>query len=75
MMMWGIVKGCHVADGFIRHSVRCFHQHHCLDADGNTRTRVFVEVGEEGSQLVDVGKWLMCYFLNTTEKIVKFDSI
>ena len=30
MMMWGMVKGCHVADGFIRHSVCCFHQHNCL---------------------------------------------
>jgi hypothetical protein len=74
-MVWGILKGCHVTDGFIRHSVCDFYQHHCLDADGNTRTRVFVEVGEEFNQLVNVGKWLMRYFLKTAEKIVKFDFI
>ena len=74
-MMWGIFKGCHVADGFVCHCIRCFHQHHFQDADGNTRASVFVEVIEEGSQLVDVGKWLMCDFLNTSETIVKSHCI
>ena len=75
MMMWGIVKGCHIANRFIRHSVCFFHEHHCLDADRNTGTRIFVEMGEEGSQLVHVGKWLVGDFLNTPEKIVEFDCI
>jgi hypothetical protein len=41
---------------FVCHSIRCFHEHHCLDADDNTGAPVFIEVSEEGSQLVDVGK-------------------
>ena len=55
-MVWGILKGCHVTDRFGCHSIRCFHEHHWLDADDNTWAPVFTEVSEEGSQLVDVGK-------------------
>jgi hypothetical protein len=39
------------------------------------RAPVFTEVGEEGSQLVDVGKWLVCDFFNTSEKIVESHCI
>ena len=74
-MVWGIFKGCHVTDRFVCHGIRCFHEHHCLDADDNTGAPVFTEVSEEGSQLVDVGKWLVGDFFDTSEKIVKSHCI
>jgi hypothetical protein len=74
-MVWGIFKGCHVTYGFVCHGIGCFHEHHCLDADDNTRAPVFTELSEEGSQLVDVGKWLVCDFFDTSEKIVKSHCI
>jgi hypothetical protein len=68
-VVWGIFKGSNVTYRFVCDCIGGFHKHHSLDADDNTWARILTEVGEEGSQLVDVGKWLVCDFFNTTEKI------
>ena len=57
-VVWGIFKGSHVTYRFVCDCIGGFHKHHSLDADDNTWARILTEVGEEGSQLVDVGKWL-----------------
>jgi hypothetical protein len=54
--VWGIFKGSHVTYRFVCDCIGGFHKHHSLDAKDNTWARILTEVGEEGSQLVYVGK-------------------